>query len=82
MTCEVVVANRLGIALAADSAVTFTNGSADRTTYASGANKIFQLTAQEPVAVMVYSSADLNRIPWEVILKTYRRELGVRRSQA
>jgi hypothetical protein len=76
MTCEVVVANRMGIALAADSAVTFTNGNSETATYASGANKIFQLAASEPVAVMVYSSADLNRIPWEVILKRYRKELG------
>jgi hypothetical protein len=42
MSREVVVANRLGIALAADSAVAFTNGSAARTTDASGANKFFQ----------------------------------------
>lgn len=76
MTCEVVVANRLGIALAADSAVTFTNGNSDKATYASGANKIFQLTATDPVAVMVYNSADLNRVLWEVILKRYRKELG------
>lgn len=76
MTCEVLVANRLGIALAADSAVTFTNGNASTTTYASGANKIFQLAASEPVAVMVYNQATLNRMPWEIILKAYRREIG------
>jgi hypothetical protein len=76
MTCEVAVANRLGIALAADSAVTFTDGSAERTTYASGANKIFQLAEFDPVGVMVYNDATLNRVPWELILKTYRRELG------
>lgn len=76
MTCEVAVANRLGIALAADSAVTFTAGNSDKATYASGANKIFQLASAEPVAVMVYSNADLSRIPWEIILKRYRKELG------
>lgn len=57
MTWEVVVANRLGIALAADRAVTLTNGNSDAAIYASGANKIFQSTATEPVAGMVYSSA-------------------------
>lgn len=76
MTSEVVVANRLGIAIAADSAVTFTNGSASQATYATGANKIFQLAESEAVAVMIYSNANLNRVPWEVILKTYRRELA------
>ncbi len=75
MTSEVVVANRLGIAIAADSAVTFTNGSASQATYATGANKIFQLAEREAVAAMIYSNANLNRIPWEVILKTYRRQL-------
>ncbi len=76
MTSEVVVANRLGIAIAADSAVTFTNGSASQATYATGANKIFQLAEHDAVAAMIYSNASLNGIPWELILKTYRRELG------
>ncbi len=76
MTSEVVVANRLGIAIAADSAVTFTNGSASQATYATGANKIFQLAEHDAVAVMIYSNANLNSVPWEVILKTYRRELA------
>jgi len=74
MTCEIIVANRLGIALAADSAVTFsgTNG----TTYASGANKIFQLASNEPVAIMIYNGATLNTIPWEILIKAYRRKLA------
>lgn len=77
MTCEVLVANRLGVALAADSAVTFTKGrSGEQATYSAGANKIFQLSSQEPVAVMIYNAADLQQIPWEVILKAYRSELG------
>jgi len=75
MTCEVAIANRLGIALAADSAVTF-SGAGHQTTYASGANKIFQLATNEPVAVMVYNNASLNGVPWELIIKTYRKKLG------
>lgn len=73
MTCEVAVANKLAIALAADSAVTF-SGSSSQTTYASGANKIFQLAKSEPVAVMIYNNADLVKVPWELIIKAYRSQ--------
>jgi hypothetical protein len=74
MTCEVAVANRLAIALAADSAVTFTEPG--KTTYASGANKIFQLAADAPVAVMINNSNSLGGVPWELIIKVYRGKLG------
>lgn len=74
MTCEIIVANRLGIALAADSAVTFSGSNGN--TYASGANKIFQLASSEPVAIMIYNGASLNTIPWEILIKAYRRKLG------
>lgn len=79
MTCEIIVANRLGIALAADSAVTFSGSNGN--TYASGANKIFQLAASEPVAIMIYNGATLNTIPWEILIKAYRRNLGHRSYQ-
>lgn len=78
MTCEVVVLNRLGLSLAADSAVTFRSASAngDSTTYSSGANKIFQLTENEPVGLMVYNNATLQGVPWELIVKSYRAKFG------
>lgn len=75
MTCEVAVANKLAIALAADSAVTF-SGEGVQSTYASGANKIFQLALAEPVAVMIYNNAAIAGVPWELILKAYRSQLG------
>lgn len=74
MTCEIAVANRLGIALAADSAVTFSSIDGQQT-YASGANKIFQLAATQPIAAMIYNNAGLESIPWELLLKEYRRHL-------
>jgi hypothetical protein len=77
MTCELVVANRLGIALAADSAVTFSTSNG-HSTYASGANKIFQLAVDHPVAVMIYNDANLHEAPWELIIKTYRSDLGAK----
>ena len=72
MTAEVGVLNRLGVALAADSAVTL--GPAGKI-YTS-ADKLFQLSENAPVGIMVYGSADLLEVPWETIIKIYRRQLG------
>lgn len=78
MTCEVVVLNRLGLSLAADSAVTFRaqSGGDNSTTYSSGANKIFQLIDREPVGLMVYNNAALQGVPWELIIKSFRSHFG------
>lgn len=71
MTAEIAVMNEEAIALAADSAVTgpkiFTS-----------ANKIFALSKYHPVGVMDYASAQFLKVPWETIIKQYRRELGER----
>lgn len=76
MTCEILIANPLGIALAADSAVTFSRNNNQRT-YAAGANKIFQLSEQQPIAVMIYSNANLSGVPWELVIKTFRKKLDL-----
>lgn len=80
MTCEVAVMNRLGVALAADSAVTFTQVHLDRQerTFATGANKIFQLTECEPVGAMVFNNASLQGVPWEVIVKAFRADFDAK----
>lgn len=71
MTAEIAVMNEEAIALAADSAVSgpkiFTS-----------ANKIFALSKYHPVGVMVFASAQFLNVPWETIIKQYRRELGNR----
>ncbi len=72
MTAEVSVMNSLGVALAADSAVTL--GGAGKI-YAS-ADKLFELSRAEPMAVMVYGNAGLLGVPWETAIKIYRKELG------
>lgn len=81
MTCEVVVLNRLGLALAADSAITFTEQRLDHqaTTFASGANKIFQLTQSSPVGAMVFNNANLQGVPWELVVKSFRADFGSNR---
>jgi len=70
MTAEIAVMNEEAIALAADSAVT---GPAKIFT---SANKIFALSKYHPVALMVFDSAQFLRVPYDTIVKQYRRELG------
>src|SRR4051812_20325185 len=73
MTAEVAVMNAQAVALAADSAVSI-NGTSKSFT---SADKIFGLghSAGEPIAAMVYGNAEFMGIPWETVLKAFRREL-------
>jgi hypothetical protein len=78
MTCEICVMNRHAAVLAADSASTVTrwvDGTLE-TRYFKGANKIFQLSHHQPVGVMIFNSADLLSVPWEILLKTFRDHLS------
>lgn len=70
MTAEIAMLNKQAVALAADSAVS-TSDKIFRS-----ANKIFSLSKTAPVAIMVYSRADFCGIPWETIIKEYRRNNG------
>lgn len=81
MTSEVCVMNRLAVVLAADSATTVTRFDAQgkkEERYFKGANKIFQISDRHPVGMMIFDSADLLRVPWEVIVKEFRKHLGPR----
>ena len=71
MTAEIAVLNTSGVALAADSAVTI---GAEKTY--NSALKLFALSKTEPVGVMVYGSSSLVGVPWETIIKVFRKELG------
>jgi hypothetical protein len=70
--------NRLAAVLAADSASTVThwgkNGAEVR--YFKGANKIFQLSNHAAVGIMIYDSSEILRVPWEIVIKEFRTELG------
>lgn len=80
MTSEVCLMNRHAIALAADSATTVTqwiDGKKEERFF-KGANKIFQMSNHHPVGMMIYDTADLQRMPWEVIVKEFRTALGDR----
>jgi hypothetical protein len=71
MTCEVAVLNKYAVVIAADSAVTTTDSNGHER-YSKGGNKIFQLSNEHPVGVMIFGSAMLDGMPWEVIIKAYR----------
>ncbi|MGK2742261.1 hypothetical protein ACSHT0_15355 [Tepidicaulis sp. LMO-SS28] len=78
MTSEICVMNRLAVVLAADSATTVSHPT-DRGTeqrYFKGANKIFQLSHHHPVGLMIYDSANILSVPWEIVVKEFRNELG------
>ncbi len=78
MTCEIAIMNRHAIALAADSATTVTQWVEGRPQphYFKGANKIFQLSNHHPVGMMIYDTATLQEVPWELLVKDFRKSLG------
>jgi hypothetical protein len=61
------------VALAADSAVTLRLPEGLKVYYT---NKLFSLSKYEPIAVMLYGSADFLEVPWETVIKAYRSHLG------
>lgn len=71
MTAIVGVLNKHAVAIAADSAVTMGNTHK----VVNSANKIFTLSKYQPVAVMTYSSASFMGVPWDIIIKEYRKQL-------
>lgn len=75
MTAEVVILNREAVAIAADSAATVVGRGPK---IYNSANKLFSLSAVEPVAVMIYGAAAFGPIPWETVVKEYRRARGAR----
>lgn len=74
MTAEVAILNKLAVSLAADSAVT--TGFPGRERIFTSANKIFTLSKYAPVGVMIYGHVEHCSVPWEMIIKEFRKELG------
>ena len=75
MTAIVAVLNKHGAAIAADSAVTL----GDTHKVINNGNKIFTLSKYEPVSIATYGNSSLLGIPWEIIIKTYRKHLSDRK---
>lgn len=87
MTAIVGILNKKGIAIAADSAVTFTNASKVVTRNEEGeevtlfqdkvinsGDKMLRLKDKQPVAVMTVQNANLVQLPWDVIIRWYRKQ--------
>ncbi|RYG38223.1 hypothetical protein EON81_04195 [bacterium] len=70
MTAEVLVMNKLAVALAADSAVsTFSKVFHTQ-------EKIFALSHEHPVGIMVYNNVDVIGVPFETVVKAFRKDLA------
>jgi hypothetical protein len=70
MTTEAVVINRIGVALATDSAVTI-SGRGKSKVFDTG-DKLFELDLQYPVGLMINGNMDWLGVPWELIIKDFR----------
>lgn len=71
MTAEVAIANKMAVALAADSAAT----SSSNKIYSS--QKLFPLLEQHhAVGVMIFQNSEFMGIPWETIISMYRQSHG------
>ena len=70
MTAIVGILNKRGVAIAADSASTLRNK------IINSGNKMLRLSNKTPIAVMVVNNSSLAGMPWEVIIRWYRKELG------
>ena len=78
MTAEVAIMNQHALVFAADSATTVTHWlkGQPEIRYFKGANKLFQLSEVHPVGLMIFGSAALHSVPWEIIVKDFRAHLG------
>ena len=81
MTAEVALLNKLGIALAADSAVTISEGSDSRKVF-NTADKLFELSRNQPIACMVFSNLQFVQAPLQVLIKEFRAQCGTYKTVA
>lgn len=73
MTSEILIMNKEAIALAADSAASLNDVKIFK------ANKIFTLSKYAPVAIMIYGNSLFNNIPWETVIKEFRKTLDTKK---
>lgn len=74
MTALVGILNKKAAVIAADSAMTVTNG--DRMKIYNNATKIFNLTQHGSIGVMLFNAVEFMKTPWEVIISLYRDKRG------
>ena len=87
MTAIVGILNKRGIAIAADSAVTFTNAIQEiaiqnknekvisiKDKVINSGDKMLRLKDKQPVAIMIVGNSLLTKIPWDIIVRWYRKQ--------
>ena len=74
MTALIGTLNKHGVAIAADSAATIGNGRYDKVY--NTANKIFALSKVHPIGIMICGNAEFKGVPWDIIIKSFRKKLG------
>jgi hypothetical protein len=70
MTAEIAILNRSALALAADSAVTITIGK--RSKVYDTAEKLFELSKKQPIALMIYNNVEYVGVPMDVLIRKFR----------
>src|SRR3954454_4936214 len=73
MTAEIVLLNREAVVMAADSAATVEERGVTKIYHSE--NKLFMLSKYRPIGVMIYNNVHLCGVPWETIIKEYRKEI-------
>ena len=74
MTAEIGILNKNGVVLAADSAVTLSDGVNSKVF--NSARKLFTLSRVHSVGIMIYGDASFMGVPWEVIISVYKKSIG------
>ena len=70
MTSEILIMTPSAIAMAADSVVTVNNNK----TY-EGVNKLFMLSNNPPMGIMIFNNSEFLGIPYETIIKHFRTKI-------
>lgn len=70
MTAEIAIMNKSAVVLAADSAITIRHNGQVKV---YGASKLFALSSHQPVGIMIYGNSEIMGVPWEVVIKAFRK---------
>ncbi|MCZ7463518.1 hypothetical protein [Rhizobium rhizogenes] len=73
MTAEIAILNKLAVALATDSAVTISAGQREQKIYDS-ADKLFDLSARNPIGIMIYNGMQFMQAPLQTLISEYRSQ--------
>lgn len=71
MTAEVIIMNKRGVAMAADSACTRSSSDGRPIKIFNSAKKLFNLSKKCPIGVVTYSNASFNGIPWDLLFQDF-----------